>query len=236
MQIHKLCKIQFWKNLVAIGFPNKHCNLTALPTLQVGVENRDKPYSISHRELCGGDSTRPHLSGHGYWRQYYQTTLRQLLSSVSWNEVVPPGLVSLFSYSIVSAWKWLERWLGLDHFIVRITFLMVNTHIEFLVLDLIFLPRGREFDSNFWENVKIPPYAPPPPRRLDIDRCITSILCGMLLVKMKAINEFLNRKLKASSQFLRLHLCTRWWFSSPITCSQSRECHAFATSYMLTHS
>ena len=120
--IHKLCKIQFWKKLFAIGFPSKHCNLTALPTLQVGVENRDKPYSISHRELCGGDSTRPHLSGHGYWRQYYQTTLRQLLSSVSWNEVVPPGLVSLFSYSIVSAWKWLKQWMGLDHLIVRITF------------------------------------------------------------------------------------------------------------------
>ena len=137
--IHKLCKIQFWKKLFAIGFPNKHCNMTALPTLQVGVENRDRAYSISHRELCGGDSTRPHLSGHGYWRQYYQTTPRQLLSSVSWNEVAPPGLVSLFSYSIVSAWKWLKRWMGLDHLIVRITFfLMVNTHIEFLVLDLIF--------------------------------------------------------------------------------------------------
>ena len=81
--IHKLSKIQFWKKLFAIGFPNKHCNLTALPTLQVGVENRDKAYTISHRELCGGDSTRPHLSCHGYWRQYYQTTLRQLLSSVS---------------------------------------------------------------------------------------------------------------------------------------------------------
>ena len=49
--IHKLSKIQFWKKLFAIGFPNKHCNLTALPTLQVGVENRDKAYSISHREL-----------------------------------------------------------------------------------------------------------------------------------------------------------------------------------------
>ena len=36
--IHKLSKIQFWKKLFAIGFPNKHCNLTALPTLQVGVE------------------------------------------------------------------------------------------------------------------------------------------------------------------------------------------------------
>ena len=34
-------------------------------------------------------------------------------------------------------------------------------------------PRGREFDSNFLENVKIPPYAPPSPRGLDIDRCIT---------------------------------------------------------------
>ena len=50
-----------------------------------------------------------------------------------------------------------------------------------VTFDLTFLPRGRELDSNFWENVKLPPYAPPPSRRLDIDRCITSILCGMLL-------------------------------------------------------
>ena len=57
--IHKLCKIQFWKKLFAIGFPNKHCNLTALPTREVGVESCDKAYSISHRELCGGDSIRP---------------------------------------------------------------------------------------------------------------------------------------------------------------------------------
>ena len=44
-----------------------------------------------------------------------------------------------------------------------------------VIFDLTFLHRGREFDSNFLENVKIPPYAPPPPpppRRLDIDRCI----------------------------------------------------------------
>ena len=41
-----------------------------------------------------------------------------------------------------------------------------------VIFDLTFLPGGREFDSNFLENVKIPPYAPPPPRRLDIDRCI----------------------------------------------------------------
>ena len=41
-----------------------------------------------------------------------------------------------------------------------------------VIFDLAFLPGGREFDINFWENVKIPPYAPPPPRRLDIDRCI----------------------------------------------------------------
>ena len=57
--IHKLCKIQFWKKLFAIGFLNKHCNLTALPTREVGVENCDKAYSISHREVCGGDSIRP---------------------------------------------------------------------------------------------------------------------------------------------------------------------------------
>ena len=42
-----------------------------------------------------------------------------------------------------------------------------------VILDLTFLPGGREFDSNLLENVKIPPYAPPPSRRLDIDRCIT---------------------------------------------------------------
>ena len=32
-----------------------------------------------------------------------------------------------------------------------------------VIFDLTFLPRGREFDSSFWENVKILPYAPPPP-------------------------------------------------------------------------
>ena len=31
------------------------------------------------------------------------------------------------------------------------------------IFDLTFLPRRREFDSNVWENVKILPYAPPPP-------------------------------------------------------------------------
>ena len=30
-----------------------------------------------------------------------------------------------------------------------------------VIFDLAFLPGGREFDINFWENVKIPPYAPP---------------------------------------------------------------------------
>ena len=45
-----------------------------------------------------------------------------------------------------------------------------------VIFDLTFLRGGREFDSNFLENVKIPPYVPPPPplpRRLDIDRCIS---------------------------------------------------------------
>ena len=34
-----------------------------------------------------------------------------------------------------------------------------------VIFDLTFLPGGREFDSNFLENVKSPPYAPctPPP-------------------------------------------------------------------------
>ena len=44
-----------------------------------------------------------------------------------------------------------------------------------VIFDPTFLLGGREFDSNFLETVKIPPYAPPPPpphpRRLDIDRC-----------------------------------------------------------------
>ena len=41
-----------------------------------------------------------------------------------------------------------------------------------VIFDLTFFPGGREFDSKFLENVKISPYAPPPPRRLDINRCI----------------------------------------------------------------
>ena len=32
-----------------------------------------------------------------------------------------------------------------------------------VIFDLTFLPGGREFDSNFLENVKSPPYAPPLP-------------------------------------------------------------------------
>ena len=68
----------------------------------------------------GGNTISP------LWGNFYQVLAEMKL------------LVSLFSSCIVSAWKLLERWLGLDHFIVRITFLMVNTHIEFLVLDLIF--------------------------------------------------------------------------------------------------
>ena len=46
-----------------------------------------------------------------------------------------------------------------------------------VIFDLTFLPGGREFDSNFWENVKSPPYAPPPPPQLDIDRYINNNVC-----------------------------------------------------------
>ena len=35
------------------------------------------------------------------------------------------------------------------------------------------LPMGREFDGNFFKNVKSPPHAPPPtPHRLYIDGCL----------------------------------------------------------------
>ena len=38
------------------------------------------------------------------------------------------------------------------------------------------LPVGREFDGKFLKNFKSPPYAlPPPPCRLNIDRCINTI-------------------------------------------------------------
>ena len=43
-----------------------------------------------------------------------------------------------------------------------------------VIFELTVLPGGREFDSNLLENVKIPPYALPPPCRLHIDRCIMS--------------------------------------------------------------
>ena len=65
-------------------------------------------------------------------------------------------------------------------------FVRARDHKSFLrvgnlvIFDLTFLPGGGEFYSNLLENVKIPPYAPPPPRRLDIDRCI--------------INSFVYRK------------------------------------------
>ena len=73
--------------------------------------------------------SRPHLSGRGYWRQSYQIPLRQFYQVLSWNKIVPPGLLSLFAHSIVSEWMWPKRWIGLDHLIVEIRFfLMVNTH------------------------------------------------------------------------------------------------------------
>ena len=48
--IHKLCKVQFLKKLFAVRFPNKNCDLTALPTRQDGVKNHDQAYSVSHIE------------------------------------------------------------------------------------------------------------------------------------------------------------------------------------------
>ena len=56
-------------------------------------------------------------------------------------------------------------------------FVRARDHKSFLgvgklvVIELTFLPGGREFDNNLSENDKIPLYAPPP-RQLDIDRCI----------------------------------------------------------------
>ena len=52
---------------------------------------------------------------------------------------------------------------------------LLDLKIEFkasVIFYLTFLPGSWEFYSNFLENVKFPPYAPPPPCRLDIDRCI----------------------------------------------------------------
>ena len=53
-------------------------------------------------------------------------------------------------------------------------FVRARDHKSFLgvgnlvIFDLTFLPEGREFDSNLLENVKIPPYAPPPPAGLTL--------------------------------------------------------------------
>ena len=105
-----------------VRFPKKPCNLTALSTHQDGgwcQKTVIRPIQFPVWSLCGGDSLRPHLSGHGYYRKCYQTSLRQLNQAFSRNEVVPPGLLKPFSYYIVSAWTW---WTGLDHFIVRIIF------------------------------------------------------------------------------------------------------------------
>ena len=50
--------------------------------------------------------------------------------------------------------------------IFEFLFVPVHDHKSFpgrrisVIFDLTFLPGGREFDSNFLENVKIPPYAP----------------------------------------------------------------------------
>ena len=48
--------------------------------------------------------------------------------------------------------------------IFEFLFVPVTTnHFPGRIFDLTFLPGGREFDSNVLENVKIPPYDPPPP-------------------------------------------------------------------------
>ena len=56
-----------------------------------------------------------------------------------------------------------------------------------VIFDLTFLPGGRKFYSNFWENVKILPYAnpppPPPPRRFDINRCINCFAISVRLLQ-----------------------------------------------------
>ena len=80
-----------------------------LPCLHVKMVSKTviRPIQFTIWSLCGGDSTRPHLSGHGYWRESYQTPLRQLCQVFTWNEVVSPGFQSLFQYYIVSAWTWL---------------------------------------------------------------------------------------------------------------------------------
>ena len=59
MQFINCVKVNFGKSYLPSDSQTNHCNLTALPTREVGVENCDKAYSISHRELCGGDSVRP---------------------------------------------------------------------------------------------------------------------------------------------------------------------------------
>ena len=56
--------------------------------------------------------------------------------------------------------------------IFEFLFVPVHDHKSFprrgisVIFDLTFLPGGREFDSNLLENVKIQPYAPPPPTGL----------------------------------------------------------------------
>ena len=52
-----------------------------------------------------------------------------------------------------------------------------------LIFDLTFLPGGREFDSNLWENVKIPPYTlppqpPPPPASLTLIGALPCRYCS----------------------------------------------------------
>ena len=52
-----------------------------------------------------------------------------------------------------------------EHFFADTRFVLLTQTINapINIFDLTFLPGGRHFDSNFCENAKIPPYAPPPP-------------------------------------------------------------------------
>ena len=52
-----------------------------------------------------------------------------------------------------------------------------------VIFDLRFLPGGREFDSNFLENVKIPSYAPP--QRLEVGFGLLTIIFTLPKLKQK---------------------------------------------------
>ena len=65
------------------------------------------------------------------------------------------------------------------------------------------LPVGREFDGKFFKTVKSPPYALPPPPRLNIDRCIIYMVLQIMLVTVRRARKHAGRLSRRHKLVLR---------------------------------